>query len=214
MKAAAAHTKLIRLLLLFAPLLAEANISMFTPPKEWALVDESLLAPRVKVGFFTKSKQEFCPSINLSEEKISITPKQYLKAVQKIHESNPKNRWRSLGEIPTREGNAILTSIDTETPLGKIRLLQVIFCKEGVAYILTGAALLEEFGKYQKEFLASFKSFRIIQNTTLEEKARSIASTLKTKSPKGLQEALRKETEEGGYFQLLLLKKLTPIDEI
>jgi hypothetical protein len=210
MIAAAAPTKLLKFFLVFIPVFIQADISMFTPPKAWSLVDDSLLAPHVKVGFFTKSKQEFCPSINLSEEKITITFKQYLKAVQKIHESDPKNRWRSLGEIPTKEGNAALSSIDTETSLGKIRLLQMIFCKGETAYILTGASLLEDFSKYQKEFLNAFKSFRLMPDSILEEKAESIASTLNKDSTKEIQKALKKETEEGGYFQLLLLKKLSP----
>ena len=108
-------------------LLAEEHSSIesgFTPPKNWIQADASLLHSRVKIGFFSKTADGFNPSINLTEEKTSLSPNDYLKAVQKIHESNPKNRWRKLGTIQTLSGTAFLTAIDIENPVGKIRILQ------------------------------------------------------------------------------------------
>ncbi len=139
-----------------------SRIPTFTPPTKWVTVDASLLAPSVKVSFSTKSQKDFNPSINLSEEKTTLTCKEYIKAVQKMYESDCSNRWRNLGNIETKAGKALLTSIETETPLGKARIFQLFFLENGTAYIVTAAALQEEFGMYQKTFLDSFASFCFI----------------------------------------------------
>jgi hypothetical protein len=147
-------------LFFISSLLADAT---FTPPKDWKKADDSALAKSVKEAFFTKSKKEIPPSINLALEKVSLTAHEYLKAVQKTHESDPKNRWRKLGSIKTSSGTAYLTSLDTETPAGTVRILQSILLDSGTAYILTGAALQEEFPLYQKEFLDSFQSLVVFE---------------------------------------------------
>ncbi len=153
-------------ILIFLPLNIQSEEtsreSSFTPPAKWMTVDSALLAPSVKVSFSTKSQKDFNPSINLSEEKTTLTFKEYIKAVQKMYESDSSNRWRNLGNIETKAGKALLTSIETETPLGKARLFQLFFLENGTAYILTAAALQEEFGMYQKTFLDSFASFSFI----------------------------------------------------
>ena len=147
----------------FSPLIAENNYT-FTPPPGWDQAAPELLAPHVTVSFFTKSDKEFCPSINLATEKVSISLDQYVKSVQTAHESCPKNRWRKLGTFETLSGTATLTSIDMEVAAGKIRLLQAFILEEGIAYILTGAALQKDFSLYYQQFLQSFRSFSLGKN--------------------------------------------------
>lgn len=157
MIAAAAH---ISLLLFFS--LACASSPSLVPPTHWEPVDKKLLAPSVKEGFFTKSKKAFCPSLNLAiENSVLVSPEEYLRSVQKIQEEDPGRRWRKLGTLTTRAGSAFLTSIDMETPLGNVRLLQAILLREKTAYLLTGAALQEEFPLYQETFLDAFRSFTL-----------------------------------------------------
>jgi len=129
---------------------------LFTPPKNWT--EAPLSSSSVKISFFTKGAKEFCPSVNLAEEKTSLSAERYLSAIKKMYMADPDNRWRSLGTIATKSGTAHLTSLDMEAPVGKVRILQSILIKEGVAYILTGAVLAEEFGLYQKELIESFRS--------------------------------------------------------
>src|ERR1700722_2037560 len=69
---------------------------LFLPPKGWHKNPSDLPSSRVKISFFTKAKKEFCPSINLTEEKVSIPINQYIKAVQKLYESDIDNRFRRL----------------------------------------------------------------------------------------------------------------------
>ncbi len=141
--------------------LAVALALCFTPPVDWQEVDAKYLAPSVKSGYLCKGKKGFCPSLNLAVEKIVSDQEHYLKSVKKIHEMNPQNRWRNLGPFKTREGDGVLTEIDTKNKLGDVRLLQMILVKDGYAYVLTASALKDEFADHYKEFQESFKSFQI-----------------------------------------------------
>ena len=195
---------------------------IFSPPKGWHKNPIETPSSRVKVSFFTKAKQEFCPSINLLEEKVSSSIEEYLKNIQKMYESDSNNRFRRLGTLKTRAGTAHLTSLDMETALGKVRVLQSIFLQEGIAYILTGAVLQEDFGLYQKDLTTSFRSFSLesnlydyvqneMQKSTLINQIQSLLSTQK-KDKKHLDPFKRFVTqefkEEGSYWQLLLLEEI------
>jgi hypothetical protein len=155
--------------ILFAGILVTASIeaedpAFFAPPTDWLLTPPEYLASRVKFSFVRKKKSGFCPSINLATEEIKITPTEYLLAVRKIHEEDPKNRWREIGKILTRSGEAVLTEVDTKTEWGSVRLMQMIFFKDETAYIVTAAALKEEFANYYNDFKAAFSSFTISQD--------------------------------------------------
>jgi hypothetical protein len=167
MTLAAAPINLIRgiffLFFFLTPLLGEEKSFLnpaFLPPKGWHETP-SQPSSRIKISFFTKAKKEFCPSINLAEEQVSLSIEEYVKAVQKIYESDPENRFRRLGTLKTKAGLASLISLDMENSIGKIRVLQSILIKEKTAYILTGAVLQEDFGLYQKDLIDSFRSFSL-----------------------------------------------------
>ncbi len=212
------------LLLFILPLQGAEKTNLepiFSPPKGWHKNPIETPSSRVKVSFFTKAKQEFCPSINLLEEKVSSSIEEYLRKIQKIYESDSSNRFRRLGTLKTQAGIAYLTSLDMETTLGKVRVLQSIFLQEGIAYILTGAVLQEDFGLYQKELTDSFRSFSLesdlynyIQNdqqkSALIHQIQNLLPTQK-KDKKQWESFKRFVTqefkEEGSYWQLLLLEE-------
>ncbi len=149
---------------LFCPFFAHASYCYFHPPKGWLAANPESLSPRVQIGFLGKNKKGFCPSLNLALEEVQVSLAEYLKAVKQIHEADRNNRWRSLGKIRTRAGEAELTEMDTKTQWGAIRLLQLILIKQGTAYILTAAALKEEFPQFYKEFQTAFQSLDIVED--------------------------------------------------
>jgi hypothetical protein len=151
-------------LLLLCPLLAHASHGYFNPPKDWLIADPALLSPRVQIGFICKTKKGFCPSLNMATEEVEVSLDEYLKAVKNIHEADHHNRWRKVGKILTRAGEAQLTEIDTKTQWGAVRLLQLILLKDHVAYVLTAAALKEDFAQFYKEFQSAFQSFTIVDD--------------------------------------------------
>lgn len=157
---AAVLIKLAILLLSSATLFGEGSYT-FSPPSGWDQAVPSLLAPGVEVSFFTSSTKEFRPSINLATEKTPTTLQAYLKSVQKIYESSQKNRWRNLGSLKMEAGTATLTAIDMETEAGQVRLFQAFLLHQGTTYILTAAALVEDFPQYQQQFLDAFHSFSL-----------------------------------------------------
>lgn len=144
--------------LLFTQAYAE---SFFVPPKGWEIADPRTFSPHVQLAFLKNTGKGFCPSINLAVEETDVSLSEYLKAVKAIHEQDKGNHWRLLGKVRTPAGLAQLTEIDSTTAFGPVRLLQLILLKEGHAYVVTAAALREEFSNFYKEFQTSFRSLTI-----------------------------------------------------
>lgn len=158
---AAAHTKQHIASLEKAIEYSPPSHCFFTPPSGWDIADPRSLSPRVKIAFLKSTSNGFCPSINLAIEETSVTLNEYLKAVKAIHEQDRSNHWRALGKVKTNAGLAQLTEIDSKTEWGPIRLLQLIFLKDGQAYVITASALREEFSNYYKEIQCAFRSLTL-----------------------------------------------------
>lgn len=215
-------------LLLFCLLAASVHAQeecYFAPPEGWLLTDPKYLAPNVRIGFLRKGKKEFCPSLNLAVEKVNVPIEKYLAAVKKIHQSNLNDRWRDLGKIKTQAGEARLTEIDTTSPFGPVRLLQLILLKDGCAYILTAGALREEFSSFYKEFEQAFHSlnvtsdlFSAIADPARRESLQKRCDVLKAAlSQKRFQKdhwqpfqktVIDDFSDMGAHWQILLLKQI------
>jgi hypothetical protein len=118
------------------------------------------------VGFLGKETKGFVPSLNLATEEVSVSLADYLRAVRSLHEANGTTTWREVGSLKTRAGAARLTEIDLPSDWGPLRLLQMILIRDGIAYILTGAALKEDFPQHYREFQKAFCSFTITPDPT------------------------------------------------
>jgi hypothetical protein len=174
----------------------------FHPPKGWECSDPHSLSSHVKIAFFKKSAKGFCPSINLSIEKTSVSLNEYLKAVRAIHERDRANQWRSLGKVRTAAGLAQLTEIDSHSEYGPIRILQLILMKQANAYILTAAALKEEFPEYYEEFQTAFRSLTMTNDLISNIPQLERRETLKKEQSKLLTAfASHNEKEADSIFQ-------------
>lgn len=196
------------------------------------MTDPTHLSPRVKISFIKPQSKGFCPSINLTVEATSVSLTEYLKAIKAIHEQDRNNQWRQLGKVHTIAGSAQLTQIDTPSEWGTIRMLQLILIKEGSAYVLTAAALKEEFSKFYKEIQTAFRSLTLTNDLfqpiaqlekkeLLLEKKRQLLEKMEQspldrpidaflKDPSWItfeQEVASHTTEMGSYWQLLVLKE-------
>jgi hypothetical protein len=136
------------------------GIALFTPPKGWSQTDTTALPPSVKVMVVGKGSGAFPPSMNLSTQSYIGTLKQYLKMIKSINESQGYE-WKDLGNIKTDAGIASLSQVDTKNEWGIIRQMHVVLLKNGQIYILTGAALKEDFSKFYKSFFDAFHSLKI-----------------------------------------------------
>lgn len=143
--------------------LQEANSVVFTPPKGWKLAEENSLLPSVRIMVVGTGTHEYPPSINLGTESYPGTIKQYLKRIKEINSSQGAV-WKDLGKIQTEAGQASLSQVDKKTEWGDVRMMHVILNKDGMMYIITAAALKEEFSKFYKDFFTSFRSLRFAQN--------------------------------------------------
>lgn len=133
---------------------------MFTPPEGWQMADPKALPPSVKIMVVGKGEKEFPPSLNLGSEKFGGTLKDYLKTVKAINDSQG-TEWKDLGTIKTEAGDASLSQVDAKTQWGNVRTMHVIFLQNGTVYIMTAAALKEEFPKYYKDFFNAMRSLRV-----------------------------------------------------
>jgi hypothetical protein len=161
----------------------------FRPPEGWEIADPRTLTPSVKIAFLKNIGNGFCPSINLAIEETTVSLNEYLKAVKAIHEQDRNTQWRALGKVSTSAGLAQLTEINSPSDWGAIRILQLIFLKEGHAYVLTAAALKEDISNYYKEFQAAFRSFTLTTDLLSDIPQLERRETLKQKQQLLIQSA-------------------------
>lgn len=152
---------LILLVLPFLPIFAEETLqASFTPPVGWMAADPKILPKAVKLMVVGKGSREVPPSINLGYEFYPGTLKEYLKIVRDINASQGDG-WKDLGAIETISGPASLSQVDVKTEWGVIRQMHLIMLDKGIIYMLTAAALRDEFPKFYNDFFQSFRSFNI-----------------------------------------------------
>lgn len=136
----------------------------FTPPSGWQMADSEKLLPSVKMMVVGKGLHEFPPSINLSVETFPGTLSQYLKRVKEINQSVGAE-WKDLGKILTKAGEASYSQVDRKTQWGEVRMMHVILNKDGMIYVMTAAALKDEFSRYYKAFFDSMSSLNLVNET-------------------------------------------------
>lgn len=138
----------------------EPGAVLFTPPTGWQIADPKALPASVKIMVVGKGMSEFPPSMNLGAEPFKGTLKDYLKIVKSINDSQG-TAWKDLGQLKTQAGETSLSQVDVKTEWGEVRMMHVILVKDGTAYVLTSAALKDEFSKFYQDFFNSMKSLRI-----------------------------------------------------
>lgn len=137
----------------------EQTTILFDPPAGWRMADMKAFPPSVKVMIVGKGEHALPPSISLGTEHFEGTLEEYMKLVKSINE-NQNREWKDLGSIRTQAGDGRLIQVDNKTEWGTIRLMQVLLIKDGNVYIMTSAALKEEFSKFYKDFFNSMRSLR------------------------------------------------------
>lgn len=134
--------------------------AMFKPPEGWRQADSSALPPSVKIMVVGKGEKEFPPSINLGTDHFEGSLKDYLKLIKSINDAQG-TQWKDLGMIRTEAGDASLSQVDSTTEWGKVRMMHVILVKNHTVYIMTAAALQEEFPRFYKDFFIAMRSLNL-----------------------------------------------------
>ncbi|HSX38815.1 MAG TPA: hypothetical protein VLE95_08350 [Chlamydiales bacterium] len=217
------NSRFFRLLFLFPILLfCLEPIALFDPPEGWECAFPDKLSPCVQIGFLGKGATPFRPSINLAVEEIDVDLKQYVKAVKAIHLSEKGTSWSDLGKFNTRSGIGRLTEIRSHSQMGQVKMLQLLFVKDHYAYILTGAAIKDEFLKFQEDFIKTFQSLHFIPHLfsplpfEKQELFQKFFANLGKQSSKeeadaqwlDLQNLVVQDGKEmGNYWQILVLKQ-------
>jgi hypothetical protein len=149
-----------------APPVQKPYYCYFIPPKGWDLADKSKMSPRVKICFLGKSSNTILPSVNLATEKVNVSLKAYIDIIKSDCEKDPNCSWRDLGKYNTPLGEGRLTEREMKIRGSVSRQVQLIVIKDNRAYVLTAAALKEEFSSHYKTFEAVLKSLTITDDLT------------------------------------------------
>ncbi len=217
----AVEIKRLVFLLLAITSLGASETCFFIPPKGWEIANPKMLAPSVQICFLGKSSKGLPPTINLATEVVNVSLEAYVEEVRKIHKADPNCRWRDLGKFTALMGSGRLMELETPTELGPARMVQLVVIKESVAYILTAAALKEEFSMYYKTFDAALHSLQASSNLVEaypSKELKGLVDALFEKKEPSLEfEAIWKPfenkiikdfTEMGPYWQILLLSEI------
>lgn len=132
---------------------------LFDPPSGWHHAEKPGDSPYVKLFIVGTGKKNYPPSINLCIEPYSGSLTDYMKRVQKINQEEG-GTWKDLGSLQTPAGKGNLSQLDVLTQFGTVRMLHFILVDNGHAYILTAAALREEFPLNYKDFFTAIRSLR------------------------------------------------------
>lgn len=155
------------LFLLFIPFLtlngAQTKQATFIPPEGWLAADQKTLPKAVKFMVVGKGSHEPPPSINLGFEAYDKTLEDYLKIVKNINKAHG-DTWKDLGPVTISEKQGNLSQVDVKTKWGIIRQMHLIYLEDGIVYILTAAALKDEFPKFYHAFFQSLLSFKLTES--------------------------------------------------
>lgn len=136
------------------------ELMMFTPPSGWRFAEVTSKLKNVRTMVVGTGKRELSPSMNLMVDTYAGTPKEFLKFAKALTEAKGE-QLKDLGSIQTEAGKASLLQVDSKTEWGDLRMLQVVLLKQGMVYVLTAAALKEEFAQFYPEFFKALRSLRI-----------------------------------------------------
>ncbi|MBN2478855.1 MAG: hypothetical protein JXA94_01375 [Parachlamydiales bacterium] len=199
----------------------------FKVKNEWELANPKAYTNLIKVGFIKKEKAKFKSSINLACEKTSASLKDYTKAAKEIHEEDINVTYDILDEIQIDKTIANLCQINKKVNGINLKMLQMIFVKDGYVYVMTAACEKTKFLNNFKNFMEIFLSFQLVDNLfdLIEDKdlkndlLKNYSDTIylsKNISKKALEKNLtsfekyldKKFQNYGKYFQYLLLEKI------
>lgn len=140
--------------------LAADSVVSFAPPTNWKMAEESSLSKNVKAMVIGPATGHVPPSINLATEVFNGSLQDYLNVIKSISKAKGSS-WKDLGTIVTPAGTASLSQLDNDTKWGKMRMMHAILYRDGTIYILTAAALKDEFPTYYPQFFSALKSLSI-----------------------------------------------------
>lgn len=167
-------------------ILSEKGFLTFSPPQGWRTADKTALPPSVKIMVVGQGNHTFPPSVNLGTEKYKGTLKEYLNMIKEINHSQGAD-WKDLGTIKTLAGNASLSQVDSKTEWGEVRMMHTIMVRDGNAYVLTCAALKDEFPTFYKDFFSAMRSLNFANDPV-----RSLSTKAQKEEIISLREDLQK----------------------
>ena len=140
------------------------SLSNFTVPEGWEQVRHVTPKNNVKMLVRQPRANILPPSINLIVEDVEVSLPEYLQIVKDLHKYINSAELHDLGKINTKAGTAQLITIEMNSNWGDTKVLQALFIKDNIAYVMTATALKEDFSNYYKDFFSAIKSFNIHEN--------------------------------------------------
>lgn len=202
------------------------NFAFFIPPENWEVVNPQSYPPLIKISFIKKQISTCRPTLNLAIQKTTLKLEEYSSEAKKTHMKEPNVNCKILDKIQLSQGLGNILKINKTTNGVDFEILQMIFVKDGFAYVLTTACKEEEMLNNYKNFMDVFSSFKIIDNlfSLISDKNKKeellneynhICNLLRASNEKEKKKNLtlfekyldKKFANLGKYFQVLLIKQ-------
>ena len=145
------------LILLCAGLLGAQEYAYFIPPQGWEVADPSVNGELTRAAFVSKSHPG--ASMGLSLEPTRSSLKEYISDIEQEFKKDPNVRWRDVGPYTTSSGQGRLVEIEMKSPIGDLRMLQLIFIHGKMAYVVTTSAPKQTFAQLAPVFKKTLQSF-------------------------------------------------------
>lgn len=156
----------------------EEVLFSLTPPKGWYCIsDKNELPGKVQAVYIGNGNGTFTPSLNLATEKTQMQLNEYVALAKKYHLGQGETKCQDLGTLKTKSGEACILQIDRKTQWGQVRFIQASIIKDGIAYVLTGTCLSQEFSTLCPQFFQAIQSFTL-QSPPVEKRALSSINSL------------------------------------
>jgi hypothetical protein len=169
----------------------------FSEPKGYEIVNPKAYTKCIKIGFIKKKLNSFSDSINLATQITSLTLNEYIKEVEKTINQDNNSKWEKIGFLKTKNLNIYLAKIEKNTKFGKVKMLQMYYLENEIAYVLTLASLKEDFLNNLKEFNSVIDSFRLTDDIFLcVEKDRDYFKDLYFQTLNNLKDKDKKTTHK------------------
>ncbi|MFA6118659.1 MAG: hypothetical protein WCT85_00035 [Parachlamydiales bacterium] len=204
---------------------AEEKTAFFICPGSWQIVNPKEYGKYIKISFVKNQKTLIRPSINLAIEHTKLSLDEYTEAAKNNHIADLNTKFEILDKINLKQGLACICRIDKNSNSIDFDMLQMIFIKDSLAFIMTGACKKNEMIENYKSFMNIFLSFQIVDDifsliedkTKKDELIQNFNDLIKSSKQLSLREKQKnissfekyldkKFPNLGKYFQILLLE--------
>ncbi|MFZ4100021.1 MAG: hypothetical protein ACOYKZ_06840 [Chlamydiia bacterium] len=132
-------------------------------PDQWGIVDPTRWDPGILWMAAGPSEGTFIPTLNCAYDQTSRSLESYVEAARREC-ADPS--WRKIGTLETAAGPAMLICFDADGAHGRMKLLQLMAVRDGIAAVVTASCSATQMQEVARRLRPVFQSLRIFDSET------------------------------------------------